>query len=321
MIVIADDLASTRSLLQQILAIDGYDVRAVPDGAAALELVEQDIPDLILTDVMMPRLNGIELCRRVKGNPATRLIPVVIITSLTAPEERIAGIEAGADDFLTKPFNQPELRARVRSLMRLRRYTNDLDSAEATIMNMALTIEARDANTGGHCQRMARYATALGLHLGLPDDDCAALRRGGYLHDVGKVSVPDAILLKPGALSAAEFDVMKQHTTVGDRLCGNLNVLRTVRPIVRHHHERLDGSGYPDGLSGSAIPMLAQITGIVDVFDAVTTVRPYHKPKSDDQAYEQLRSEADRGWKSAELVEEFVDMHRKLKADARAGQR
>ena len=314
MIVVAEDLESNRNLLKLLLARDGYDVRTVPDGVAALELIAQETPDLVLTDVMMPRLDGIALCRQLKASAATRLIPVVIITALGSQEDRIAGIEAGADDFVTKPFNQTELRARIRSLVRLRQFTNELDSAEAVILSLALTVESRDTHTGGHCQRMAEYATAFGLYLGLSDDECAALRRGGYLHDVGKIGIPDAILLKPGLLSAEEYAVMKQHTTIGDSLCGNLNLLRPVRPVVRHHHERLDGSGYPDGLAGDAIPILAQIMGVVDVFDALTSERPYRAPLSDDEAYAELRSEVARGWRSAGLVEQFVTMHRRLKA-------
>ena len=244
------------------------------DGCEALERVRNDRPDLVLLDVMMPGLNGFEVCRTLKGDAATRLVPVVLVTALRHADDRVQGIEAGADDFITKPFNAHELRARVRSLIRIKRYTDDLESAESVIVSLALTIEARDRYTDGHCQRLASYGSAVGRHLGLAEDDITALVRGGFLHDIGKVGVPDAILLKAGRLTPPEYEVMKRHTAIGERLCGELRALRRVRPIVRHHHERLDGSGYPDGLRGDAIPLVAQIIGIVDVFDAITTSRP-----------------------------------------------
>ena len=196
----------------------------------------------------MPHMDGFEACRAIKQDRSTRLIPVVLVTSLDDTASRMRGIEAGADDFISKPFNAPELRARVRSLLRIKGYTDELDSAESVIVSLALTIEARDSTTEGHCQRLAQYAFALGQALGLNDDDLSALARGGYLHDVGKIGIPDGVLLKPGPLTRDEYELIKQHPIVGERLCGELRSLRNVRPIVRHHHERLDGSGYPDGL-------------------------------------------------------------------------
>ena len=203
-----------------------------------------------------------------------------------------------------------ELRARVRSLMRLKRFTDELDSAESIILSLALTVEARDRYTGGHCERMAAYAAALGIHLGLTTDEVGALRRGGYLHDIGKVAIPDAVLQKAGPLTADEFEIVKQHTTIGDRLCGNLRALRMVRPIVRCHHERADGSGYPDGLGGEDIPLLAQIMSVVDVYDALTTDRPYRPAMSAADACAELEHEADRGWRRADLVREFTTLCR-----------
>jgi len=258
----------------------------------------------------MPSLNGIELCRRLKEDPTTRLIPVMLLTGLDGRKERLAGIDAGADDFLTKPVNNSELRARVRSLMRLKRFTDELDSAEAIILSLALTVEARDKYTGGHCERMAAYAATLGMHLGLTPDEVAALRRGGYLHDIGKVAVPDAVLQKAGPLTAEEFEIVKRHTTIGDQLCGNLRLLRMVRPIVRCHHERADGSGYPDGLTGEDIPLLAQVMSVVDVYDALTTDRPYRPALTAAEACATLEQEASRGWRRHDLVREFTALCR-----------
>ena len=305
-IVVADDVQANLNLLSGILTREGYSVHTAGDGLAALDLVVSEMPDLVVTDVMMPGIDGFELCRRVKSNPATRLTPVIMVTSLGEREDRIAGINAGADDFLTKPFDPHELRARVRSLVTLKRFTDDLDSADSVILSLGLTVEARDGTTGNHCQRMAAYAAAFGAHLRLPAEDIAALHRGGYLHDVGKVGIPDSILLKPGKLTTAEFETMKRHTVIGDALCGDLRLLRPVRPIARHHHERCDGSGYPDGLSGDDIPLLAQITGIVDVYDALTSDRPYRKALPEGTALAELREEARRGWRRTDLVDEFV---------------
>jgi putative two-component system response regulator len=303
---VVDDMEANRKLVASILTRDGYLLAFADDGRTAIDMVERDHPDLVLMDVMMPHLNGFEACQALKRNPATRLVPVVLVTALQNSEDRIRGLDAGADDFISKPFNAHELRARVRSLIRIKRYTDDLDTAESVIVSLALTIEARDRYTEGHCQRLAAYASALGRYIGSSDEDVAALARGGFLHDIGKVGIPDAILLKTDRLTRSEYDVMKQHAIIGDRLCGELRSLRRVRPIVRHHHERLDGSGYPDGLRGDAIPLLAQITAIVDVFDALTTKRPYKDAVPAEQAYEELAAEAGRGWHRRDLVDALI---------------
>lgn len=303
--LIVDDAQANREFLARVLERDGYETDFARDGREAVDAVVRAQPDLVLMDVRMPVVDGVEACRAIKENPATCLVPVVLVTALDGADDRIRGIDAGADDFLAKPFNVPELRARVRSLIRLKRYTDDLDTADSVITSLALTIEARDECTEGHCQRLAGYASALGRHLQLSETDLAALTRGAYLHDIGKVGIPDAVLLKTGRLTPAEYELMKQHTVIGDRLCGELRSLRSVRPIVRHHHERLNGSGYPDALRGDAIPLVAQITGIVDVFDALTTARPYKAALPVELACEELAAEAARGWRRSDLVDTF----------------
>jgi putative two-component system response regulator len=315
-VLVVDDLAQNRDLLARCLGKDEYEVSFAEDGGSALRIVREDPPDIVLMDVMMPGVDGIEACRALKQDPSTRLVPVVLVTAGADRDSRIRGIDAGADDFLNKPVNQLELRARVRSLTRIKRYTDDLDTAEDVIFMLALTIEARDPYTDGHCQRLAAYATAVGEHLGLRAEDLTALKRGAYLHDIGKIGVPDAVLLKPGRLTPTEFDQMKKHTVIGDRLCGQSRLLQRVRPIVRHHHERLDGSGYPDGLCSDAVPLLAQVIGIVDVFDALTTARPYKAAYTVAAAQEELRLEALRGWRRSDLVEAFIHVSR---ADCFAG--
>ena len=309
-ILVVDDLAANLTILTRLLARDGHVILTATSGEEALKLMAREHLDLVLLDVMMPRLNGFEVCRHLKQQASTRLIPVVLITALRESRDKIRGLEAGADDFLTKPVNQHELQARVRSLLRIKRYTDDLDSAESVVVSLALTIEARDAYTDGHCQRLAAYAVALGHALGLSDDDIVVLHRGGFLHDIGKVGVPDAVLLKPARLTADEYDLVKQHAVIGDRLCGEVRSLQRVRSIVRHHHERLDGSGYPDGLRGDEVPLLAQIMGIVDVFDALTTTRPYKPAQSAEGACDELAREAERGWRGADLVAVFTGLVR-----------
>ena len=295
-------------LAAAVLEPEGYDITSASSGHDALATIARTPPDLILLDVMLPDLDGFEICRQLKSSGATRLIPVVLVTALRDPHDRIKGIEAGADDFISKPFNPHELRARVRSLVRIKRYTDDLDSADAVILSLAMTIEARDLLTDGHCQRLAGYANALGAAIGLTDNELGILRRGGFLHDIGKIGIPDAVLLKQGPLSGDEYALIKTHTIIGDRLCGEMRSLRAVRPIVRSHHERSDGSGYPDGLTGDAIPLVAEIIGIVDVFDAMTTERPYRQARTAAEACDELTREAGLGRHRASLVSTFVDL-------------
>jgi putative two-component system response regulator len=305
-ILVVDDEPKNVEVIGRLMSRLGYDVINAPDGEAALQSVVRDRPDLVLLDVNMPGIDGIEVCRRLKADPETRLIPVVLLTGLTASEDRLRGIEAGADDFLSKPPVMVELEARVRSLTRLKRYTDELDSAESVILSLGLVIEARDPYTEGHCQRLAMYSTALGVRMGLADDELVALNRGGFLHDVGKIGIPDAILLKAGRLTPAEYALMQEHTVIGDRLCSELRLLDEVRPIVRHHHERPDGTGYPDGLEGEAIPLVARILSVVDVYDALTTDRPYRQALPSAEAVVKLREAAAKGWLFEGLVEEFA---------------
>lgn len=306
-VLVADDSESIRTLFERLLAAEGYGIVSATDGVEALEAVRDHRPDVILLDVTMPRLDGLEVCRRLKADPATRLTPVVLVTGQSGFDDRIRGIEAGADDFLSKPVHPHELRVRVRSLWRLKVLLDALDSAEAAFLSLALTIEARDPYTNGHCERLAQHAVRLGRALGLAGADIETLGRGGYLHDVGKVGVPDAVLLKEGPLTADEIAVMRRHPVIGDMLCAPLQSLRRVRPIILSHHERLDGSGYPQGLRGDAVPLLAQIVGIVDVFDALTSTRPYRQALSVGAAVGLLLEDARTGRFASQHVDAFID--------------
>jgi putative two-component system response regulator len=307
-VLVADDEPANVEVVARLMKRLGYDVVTAANGLAALDAVHHERPDLVLLDVNMPQLNGYDVCRSIKHDPLTRLLPVVLITGLSASADRIRGIDAGADNVLSKPFVPGELEAQVRSLMQLKHHTDGLDSAESVILSLARTIEARDPYTSGHCERLAEYSAALGLWLGLDRVQCRALFRGGFLHDLGKIGVADAILLKAGPLSPEEFGVMQQHTIIGDRLCSQLRSLEDVRPIVRHHHERADGSGYPDRLRGDQIPLAAQIVAVVDAYDAMTTDRPYKTALQPQQAFDELWQDVTNGWKDASLVASFVSM-------------
>lgn len=307
-ILVVDDDIDVRSGLQLLLRRQDYDVRTASDGNAALDACASFDPDLILLDVMMPGRDGFEVCHEIKSRPETRLIPIILVTGLSDKSHRIRGIEAGADDFLNKPIDMTELDARVRSLLRLKSFTDELENAEAVLFSLALAIEARDPYTHGHCARLSEFSAHLGARIGLPDDDITSLRRAGIVHDIGKVVVPDAILLKPGPLTTEERATIRQHPAVGEHICSPLKSFRTVLGIIRHHHERWDGSGYPDGLRCDAIPLTARVLQIADVYDALTTRRAYRVALAPNDAWKILEEEVNRGWWDGHLVREFREM-------------
>jgi putative two-component system response regulator len=309
-ILIVDDETSSRTALEMLLRREGFEVHNAFDGASALAACASAQPDLILLDVLMPGIDGFEVCRRIKARPETRLTPVVLITGLSNTDDRIKGINAGADDFLSKPIDMNELLARTRSLIKLKQYTDELEHAESVLFSLALSIEARDPYTRGHCERLAQISSRLGERLGLPEEHVKALRRAGIVHDVGKVVVPDAILLKPGPLTTEEMEVIKKHPVVGERICAPLKIFRPVLPIIRHHHERYDGSGYPDHLRGAEIPVTARVLQLADVFDALTTDRPYRKADKPEVALGIMDEEGKQGWWDRDLLTAFTEMIR-----------
>ncbi len=304
-ILVADDSEPNREILSEFLQRENYAVELAENGEQALTRLRNGHVDLALLDVMMPRVTGFDVCSAIKSNPETRLIPVVLVTGLTKTQDRVRGIECGADDFLSKPVVREELLARVRSLLRLKQFTDELENAETVLFSLALSIEAKDPYTGGHCERLSKYSVALAKRLGLKEDLCIALRRAGVIHDIGKLAVPEHILLKPGPLTPEEWAVMKQHPVLGERICSPLKSFRHVLPIIRHHHEKLDGSGYPDGLQGEQIPLTARVLTTVDIYDALTTERPYRKALSPEEAFATLRQEVARGWWDRSLIEEL----------------
>lgn len=304
-VLIVDDDPKIRRILARMLQPEGYEVYEAGDGEEGLAQAEVHRPDVILLDVLMPKLNGFEVCKRLKAKEEFRLTPVVLITGLSDVRDRVAGILAGADDFLSKPFEQTELKARVSSLLRLKRYTDDLERAELVVFTLARAIEERDPYTRGHCDRLSRYASALGQRMGLEAEEVRALRQGGIVHDIGKVTVPDAVLKKNGRLTQTERDVMQQHPLSGVHICQPLRTFEDVLPIIRSHHERLDGTGYPDGLKGEEIPTTARILSVVDVYDALTTDRPYREASSREAALEVIGEEVDMGWWDPAVFAEF----------------
>jgi len=307
-VLIVDDHVQNLELIGALMQAEGYRVLTARDGVEALEQVAQAQPDLILLDIMMPGLDGYAVCQQLKADPATRLIPVVLLTALGDEGHKLYGLQAGADDFLSKPVSQAELKARVRSLLERKRLTDELERAELMLKEAAQLVAARDGYTAGHCERVARYAAELSRRVGLAEPDVEVAEKGGFLHDLGKIGVPDAVLLKPGPLNKAEFATMQEHVVIGEKLLQGLKAFQAAALVVRHHHEKYDGSGYPDGLKGEGIPLVVQIVSIVDVYDALATTRPYRQALSHQEAVGILCQEARKGWWNPELLDVFLAM-------------
>ena len=307
-ILLIEDDPQAVGVLEPILISKGYSVSVARDGVEGLEKVKTHFPDLLLCDIDMPRMDGIEVCRAVKNDPATRLIPVVMLTGFGDLENKIEALQAGADEFLNKPYNSLELFTRINSLLRMRYLNAQLDNAEDVLFSMARAIEAKDAYTQGHVERVSNLAVELGAYLGLSEEEQDSLRKGGILHDIGKIGVPDHILNKAGPLTVEERLIIRMHPEQGARICEKLKSIRGAIPIIRHHHEKMDGSGYPDHLAGDEIPLLARILTTVDIYDALTTTRSYRKCLPHELAMELLWDETSKGWWDKEIVSEFTKM-------------
>ena len=304
-VLVVDDSQPNRELLEANLAELGYDVRQASDGMEALEAVELEEPDLVLLDIDMPRLDGLSVCARLKSHPTQRLIPIVIITAFQERDMRMKGLAAGADDFLTKPFDAKELLIRTRVLLRERVLNKRLDATDSVLRAFARTVEARDMYTIHHADRVGLYSRAIGDALGYGTDDLDLLYDGGVMHDLGKIAIPDAILLKPGPLTEEEHMVIQRHPGEGERICLPLRSTRQFLPVIRHHHERYDGRGYPDHLVGEGIPFGARIAAVADAFDAMVSDRPYRAGLAQDEASARLRSGAGSQW-DARIVDSFL---------------
>ena len=292
LILAVDDEASNLQLLRQILQ-DQYRLLFAKDGARALELARQEHPDLILLDVMMPGMTGHEACRMLKADPATAGIPVIFVTALTDADDEVRGFDAGGVDYITKPVSAPVVRARVRTHLSLVRMDELKDSRLQIVQRLGLASEYKDNETGMHVIRMSHYARLLGLAAGMSEAEADDLLHAAPMHDVGKIGIPDRILQKPGPLDPDEWEIMKSHATIGADIIGEHphGMLKLARNIALSHHEKWDGSGYPAGLAGAAIPIEGRICAIADVFDALTSERPYKKAWPVQEAVELLQKQ------------------------------
>jgi putative two-component system response regulator len=307
-VLIVDDNKINVELIRNQLKNLPYILHTAYDGEEAIEKIKKNPPDLVLLDLMMPKLSGFEVCRWIKENPDTQFIPVIVITALQELDDKLKAIELGADDFLVKPVNRLELITRIKSLLRLKFLYDDLDTSENILVSLALALESKDNYTRGHSERVADFAIALGKASGLNNQQIATLRKGALLHDIGKIGMKESILLKPGKLTPSEMEHVRSHPARGHEICAPLKSLEPCLEIIRWHHERWDGTGYPDGLKGVDIPFMARITAIADTFDAMTTDRPYRKGMDIQQARDIMEKEKDSGQWDPELIPTFIKL-------------
>jgi putative two-component system response regulator len=304
-----------RQLFRGVLKADQYRILEAADVPGAIAILRNEQVDLVVTDLILRDLSGLDLCRKLRAEKSTRLIPILVVTSVQTVESEIAGLESGANEFLVKPISPSALRTRIRAMLRTKRVIDSLDEAESILFAMARIVDTRDSETGDHCERLAQLSVLVGTAMRLHPEDLTALRQGGYLHDIGKVATPDLILFKPGPLTSDEWAIMRQHTTIGESICRPMRSLRPVLPIIRHHHERWDGGGYPDGLRGEQIPLLARILQIADIYDAITSRRSYKAAFKPDEALALMQQEVDLGWRDPVLFGLFLSIMRQVRED------
>lgn len=302
-ILLVDPDASNRTDWEALLTNFGYKVSSAENGREALARCAEIQPDFVLIEGPLPDIAGFEVARQLKSDPLTNLTPIVLILTGAASTDASRSACPDVDDFWTRPASRWEAVNRIQSLMHMRTYIDQ--QAESVAFSLARSIDAKDSSSAGHSDRVRDYGAQLGISIGLIEDDLAALRLASLLHDVGKVAVPDSILFKPSALTAVEMEVVRQHPVVGETICAPMKSFRDALPIIRHHHERMDGSGYPDGLKGETIPLVARVTQVVDVYDALTTDRPYRKALASEAAICVMETEVSRGWLDPSLVKQF----------------
>jgi putative two-component system response regulator len=307
-LLIVDEIDLNRRLLRAMLKTAPYHILEAKRPSEAMAILDREKVDLVIVDQVMPEMSGTEFCELIKKDRRTQLVPVLMTTSVQGMENEVAGYESGADEFLLKPLRPALVRTRIRSMLRNKALVDSLEEAEGILFALAQSVEHRDRYTGLHCERLATYGIALAQALGLPRREQQALYRGGFLHDIGKIVIPDSILFKRGLLTEQEWHLMRQHTIRGEEICRPMKTLAPVLPIIRSHHERWDGSGYPDGLRGESIPLLARILQVADIYDALTTARPYKPAFSHQHAIEMMQEEARRGWRDPELVPLFAEV-------------
>lgn len=307
-VLVVDDMETNRQLIKGMLQPTRYVVVEAADGKGALDMLAGQQFDVVLLDVMLPDMDGFEVCRAIRHDPDLHLLPVIMLTVLDSSESLVRGMEAGATDYISKSFNSAELTAKVAAAAEKKRTTDHLDDTESVLFALARMVEAKDKTTGNHCDRLSYMAMVFGQELGLDYDDLDALRRGGILHDIGKLGIPDNILFKQGALDAEEWKLMKQHSEIGASLCAPLRTMRKTRDIIRFHHERWNGSGYPFGLKAEEIPFLARVFQIVDVYDALASERPYKPAWPPQKIVAAMEEETGKGLWDPELMARFMDI-------------
>jgi putative two-component system response regulator len=286
-VAVVEDDAAVRRVLSRILEDAGYAVLAMPDGDSGLRAVIQHQPDMLILDLTLPRMDGLEICRRLRADSRTVTLPIIVLTAHTSTSDMVAALDAGADDFVTKPFQQVELLARLRSSFRTREVIRRMEQAHDIVVALANAVEAKDLGLKDHY--LAYRSARLAAYVGLREGELEGVAYGALLHDIGKIGISEHVLHKPGPLTDAEFSVMREHPEIGERICDPLRMSRDFTPIIRHHHERWDGTGYPDGLKGEAIPLGARIVALADAFDAIVRGRPYRAARSIEEAYDELR--------------------------------
>jgi putative two-component system response regulator len=307
-ILVADDEQAARKLLRRVLEPAGYHVLEAATGREALAIAHERRPDLLVLDITMPDVDGVEVCQAIKSDPATNLTPVIHITGLTDRDQRLRALAAGSDEFVGKPFDIEELLVRVRSLLRTKRLTDHLVSSEAVVVALARTVEARDMYTEKHLRRVADRSVEIARRMGIPARDVEGVRLGGLLHDVGKIAVPDGVLLKQGRLSHDDFALIRKHPETGAEIVRPLSAFEGPEPAVLHHHEHYDGAGYPYGLRGEEIPLAARIVSVADGFDAMTTDRPYRGAMAPAVAFQLLEDGRGTQWDPG-VVDAFLDAY------------
>ncbi len=307
-ILIVDASAANRRSVRSTLGESDHELVEACTTSEAIAAISLHRVDLVLIDLLAPELGAAEFCRMLKKASATQFLPVFVMAASDDLDSEVLAIEAGADEFLVAPLRPPAFRARVQASLRHKAMIDSLDDSETVLFSLAQSVEERDPGLGQHCQRLALMAAAMGVTLGLPAPDILALQRGGYLHDIGKVAIPDHVLFKPGPLTPEEWEVMKTHAERGERICSSMRSLTSVLPIIRHHHERWNGTGYPDGLKGEEIPLLARILQLADIYDALTTARPYKRALSPEEAIQILNEEVEKGWRDPKLVAMLSDI-------------
>ena len=304
-VLVVDDDAQVRGLLVALLQPRGYQVETAASAEEAQERLKTLRPDVLLLDLHLPGKSGQDVLAHLRADPVTRLLPIIMITGGATGEERLRAMAEGVTDFVAKPFAAEELLARLKSLVQMKRFTDALEHAEHVIVALARAIDARDPYTAKHSERVSTYAGRLGAATGLTGLDLEAVRRGGLFHDIGKIAIRDAVLLKPARLTPEEFAEIRRHPVVGRELLSGMKTLAFALDVVYGHHERLDGSGYPDGVAGESIPLTARVTTIADIYDALTTARVYRAALTRAEALTIMGEEARRGWWDPRLLDVF----------------